>query len=168
LRIDPKAPADSPHHPRNVAFAGMQERLTSLARDAFAEAGHELPANVVVTVDVTPLAESLTIAADRARLLAELADLGQEFEAAIGVGAANSFPSDDEPEESPAPAGSATAELETALADAGLVEAEPQRKKPASGTGAQRKPARKPSTPRKAKAKPNLEDALAALDAEER
>jgi hypothetical protein len=166
LRIDPKAPANSPHHPRNVAFAGMQERLTGLARKLSAEAGHELPANVVVTVDTTPLAESLATAADRAKALAELTALGEEFEEAIGVDEANSFPDDDEPEEPPT-AGT-TAELEAALAEAGLVEAKPQRKKPASGAAAQRKPARKASTARKAKVKPNLEDALAALDAEER
>jgi len=86
----------------------------------------------------------------------EFTAAGQEIEQAIGVEAANSFPEDE-------PDAAATAALEAALAEADLVEPKPvTRKKAASGTGAQRKPAAKASTARKPKA--SLAEALAKLD----
>lgn len=135
MRVDPKAPADSPHHPRNVRFAGLQQHLEGLAAKAVAEAGIELPPGTRVAVDVTPLGE---FEAAGQELVDTNPDMADHFEP-----------------ESPVPADSATAELDAALAEAGLVEPAPT-------------PRKRATRKRAPKAKPALDEALAAMDAEGR
>lgn len=194
MRIDPKAPADSPHHPRNVAFAGLQERLDTLARQALTEAGIELPPGVAVTVDLTPIVDtpkSFAVPEDQQQKLVELCTDGDPEMVAmltgepaevvhhdfvdpklgriVGVSLPGAGVLDLEPLPEPDP--ELTAALAARLAEAGLTE-EPEppkrpRKPAARKTAASgtATQAKQPAKPRAPrKPKADLDAALARLE----